>query len=192
MFEDHAFSTRLAPGSRAEDIGRIRSRLLELKDTENTEDLVRLIERIDIAPGDIQINLNSPLLAQELGVSADAINRDVLTRNFPFQLRKRGVETRLILADSPTGIDETLIQNIGKAHSWFEQITKGKTFAEVAQTDKTSARRIQQVIELAFLAPDIVRDILEGKQPMGFTSKWCLQHSLPTDWAEQRQILAAL
>ena len=54
------------------------------------------------------------------------------------------------------------------------------------------ARRIQQIIEFAFLAPDIVRDVLEGKQPVGFTSKWCSRHILPSDWSEQRQILATL
>ncbi|MBT3557485.1 MAG: recombinase family protein [Rhodospirillales bacterium] len=192
MFRGHAFAMRLAPGSRAEEIGRIRSRLSDLNDTEDIESLFRLIDRINIAPGNIQINLNSPLLAEELGVSADTINHDVLTQNFPFQLRKRGVETRLVLTDSPTGIDDTLACNIARAHGWFEQLKTGKTFAEVAQADETSPRRVQQLIELAFLAPDIVRQVLEGNQPLGFTSKWCLQRSLPSDWTEQRQVLATL
>ncbi len=56
----------------------------------------------------------------------------------------------------------------------------------------TSKRRVQQVIGLAFLAPDIVRDVLDGKQPLGFTSEWCLRHDLPSDWAAQRQLLATL
>ncbi|KRS12689.1 hypothetical protein XM53_08840, partial [Roseovarius atlanticus] len=42
------------------------------------------------------------------------------------------------------------------------------------------------------LAPDIVRDVLEGRQPIGFTSEWCLRHDLPSDWTEQRQHLATL
>jgi len=48
------------------------------------------------------------------------------------------------------------------------------------------------MIGLAFLAPDIVADALEGKQPIGFTSDWCMRHDLPSDWSEQRAILAAL
>jgi hypothetical protein len=102
------------------------------------------------------------------------------------------VETRIILADAPAGIDETLIRNIAKAHAWFEQIKAGKTFSEIARTDATSKRRIQQMIDLAFLAPDIVRDVIEGKQPLGFTSDWCLRHFLPCDWNEQRKLIAAL
>jgi hypothetical protein len=52
--------------------------------------------------------------------------------------------------------------------------------------------RIQQMIDLAFLAPDIVRDVLDGKQPIGFTSDWFKQHGLPSDWKSQRQLLATL
>ena len=48
------------------------------------------------------------------------------------------------------------------------------------------------MIDLAFLAPDIVSDVLDGKQPIGFTSEWCLRHELPSDWTEQRAIIAAL
>ncbi len=66
------------------------------------------------------------------------------------------------------------------------------TFAGIAAAEATSKRRIQQMIDLAFLAPDIVRDALEGHQPLGFTSDWCLRHTLPSDWDEQRRILATL
>ncbi len=48
------------------------------------------------------------------------------------------------------------------------------------------------MIDLAFLAPDIIRDVLEGRQPLGFTSDWCLRHCLPSDWADQRRLLATL
>jgi hypothetical protein len=56
----------------------------------------------------------------------------------------------------------------------------------------TSKRRVQQVIDLAFLAPDIVRDITNGVQPMGLTSDWCLRHDLPSEWQAQRQRIATL
>jgi hypothetical protein len=55
-----------------------------------------------------------------------------------------------------------------------------------------SKRRIQHIIGLAFLAPDIVRDVVDGRQPMGFTSDWCKRRGLPSDWAEQRVLLATL
>lgn len=47
-------------------------------------------------------------------------------------------------------------------------------------------------MDLAFLAPDIVRDAIEGKQPVGLTSEWCKRHSLPIDWNARRQLIAPL
>ena len=100
--------------------------------------------------------------------------------------------TTLIAGLGKTVILQELIRNIARAHHWFEQIKAGKSFTEIAEAEVSSKRRIQQMIDLAFLAPDIIRDVLEGRQPLGFTSDWCLRHSLPSDWAEQRRLLATL
>lgn len=117
---------------------------------------------------------------------------DAFEATFPFQLRKRGVETKIILADAPTGIDEVPIRNIALAYTWFDRIKAGVTFAQIARTDATSKRRIQQMIGLAFPAPDIARDVVDGHQPIGFKSDWCKTHKLPADWSEQRRIFATL
>jgi hypothetical protein len=55
-----------------------------------------------------------------------------------------------------------------------------------------SKRRIQRMIDLAFLAPGLVREVVDGKQPLGFTSDWSKQHSLPPKWDEQRELLTQL
>ena len=102
------------------------------------------------------------------------------------------METKLVLDNAAPEKDETLIRNIASAHVWFDRIRNGETFAEIAATEKASKRRIQQMIGLAFLAPDIVRDVLEGNQPLGLTSEWLLRHDLPFDWTEQRAIIATL
>ena len=140
----------------------------------------------------MRFRLDGGLLAKHLCISRAIIDADALTQNHPFRLKKRGVETKLILTDAPGNLDETLIRNVANAHAWFEQLKKGKSFSDLAEANSTSARRIQQVIELAFLAPDIVRDILDGKQPVSLTAKWFSRHSLPSDWSEQRQLLATL
>jgi hypothetical protein len=68
----------------------------------------------------------------------------------------------------------------------------GSTFDEIITQEGTSRRRIQQIIELAFLAPDIVQMISEGRQPIGLTSEWVLRHKLPSDWQDQRALFATL
>ncbi len=192
MISVPSFAGRIAPDARAEEIGRVRSALKELIGEEAIKSTLTLIARVDIKPGEIRISLDPDILAIALGIDRDVVFEDALRHCFPFRLRKRGVETRLILSDSPTGVDDRLISNIAKAHHWFEQIRAGRTFAGIAEAEASSKRRIQQMIDLAFLAPDIIRDVLDGRQPLGFTSDWCLRYTLPSDWAEQRRILATL
>jgi site-specific DNA recombinase len=47
-----------------------------------------------------------------------------------------------------------------------------------------------RVVRLTYLAPDITRAILEGRQPPGLTAATLLEHSgLPLAWPEQRKAL---
>lgn len=48
------------------------------------------------------------------------------------------------------------------------------------------------MIGLAFLAPDIARNVLDGKQPVGFTSDWCKSLEPRSDLSDQRALLATL
>ena len=45
---------------------------------------------------------------------------------------------------------------------------------------------------MPFLAPDIVRAIVEGRQPVGLTSSYLLHHPLPDDWEKQRVLVKTL
>ena len=155
-------------------------------------EIYMLINRIDLMPGNIALLLDAPKLAEILSPEKSELNEDALHISSPFQHRKRGVETRLVLADDPKSRDEVLIHNIARAQAWFEQIKAGKIFAEIAAEQKTSKRRVQQMIDLAFLAPDIVRDVLEGSNPIGLTSDWLFRHDLPGRWTEQRALVATL
>ena len=192
MIAAPSFAGRIVPDAGAEDVGRIRSALKEMIGEGAVDAVLNLVARIDVTPGQIRISLDPEVIAIALELERDTLAEDALPYSFPFQLRKRGVETKLIFADSPTGVDEKLVRNIAKAHHWFGLIKAGKTFAEIADAEARSKRRVQQMIDLAFMASDIVRDVLAGRQPLGFTSDWCLRHTLPSDWTEQRKILATL
>lgn len=127
-----------------------------------------------------------------LAVDPSRIDAALLTVVCPFQQRKRGVETKLIIGDEPPEIDLTLLANIAPAHRYFDLVTTGKTFSEIAETEGASKRQIQQLIELAFLAPDVIRSVRDGKQPVGLTSDWLKRHAFSPIWSEQREAFAAL
>ena len=143
-------------------------------------------------PGDIHIGLSGEHLASHLDVDAARIVEDLLTVTSAFQHRKRGVETRLIIGDAQPEIDATLLRNIARAHRYFDLVRSGKTFAEIAEAECVSKRRVQQLIELAFLAPDIIRAIREGRQPVGMTSDRLKRYAFSPIWTEQREAFAAL
>ena len=128
--------------------------------------LFDLIDKISIESGRIKIALDNKNVAALFEATKDVLNKEALTFNLPFQTRKRGVETKLIIGHVEPAKDMTLIRNLAKAHKWFGMIKAGYTFDEIIKQEGTSRRRIQQITELAFLAPDIVQMISEGRQPI--------------------------
>ncbi len=75
---------------------------------------LHLVARVDVMPGEIRIGLDPDALATALKTDREVLCEEALQHSFPFRLRKRGVETKLILADSPAGVDEKLIRNIAR------------------------------------------------------------------------------
>ncbi|MCI5074006.1 recombinase family protein [Oricola sp.] len=182
--------------SSVDDIGRIRDLLdgaASGKSARKPEAVLSCIQQATITPGKIEIALDGEPVAAWLSVQSKAINSDAMSFSVPFQFRKRGVETKLIIGnDQGQSIDETLIRNIAKAHQYYNAIKHGQTFEEIAASESLSKRRILQVIDLAFLAPDIVKSIMQGDQPIGLTAKRLGQNPLPSDWQAQRRIVATL
>jgi site-specific DNA recombinase len=151
------------------------------------------IEQATIKRGAIDIVLNPEMLAETIEISEDDLTPEALSFNLPFQFRKRGIETKLVIGNGHAKeLDETLIRNIAKAHQFYEAIKQGQTFEEIAASENLSKRRILQVIDLAFLAPDIVKSIVLGDHPVGLTAKRLGQHPLPSNWQAQRRIVATL
>ncbi|MDA8587224.1 recombinase family protein [Rhodobacteraceae bacterium] len=187
-----SFIENIAPDMAANDISEAKTRIHAFVSGTNQRSQLAVIQRIDLGAGELCIALDCFQVAKLLDCDPEFLSQDPLEITAPFQLRKRGVETKLIFAKTQNDRDDVLINNIAKAHHWFDQIKFGKTFAEVAADNKTSKRRIQQMIELAFLPPDIVRNVMNGTQPLGFTSDWCLRHDIPTSWDEQRALIATL
>ena len=82
--------------------------------------------------------------------------------------------------------------NIANAFSWLDRIKAGKTYEQIATENAIPTDRVRKAIRYAFLAPDIVRAIVEGRQPVGLTSSYLLHHPLPEDWEKQRALVATL
>ncbi len=157
-----------------------------------TTSSLSLIERVDLRPGELSVLLSQGDLAHIIDRAPDQINADALILKAPFQMRRRGVELKLHLGEASQDVDRTLVANIVKARRWLAMIMDGKTFAEIAEVEGTSKRRIQAVTDLALLAPDILEAIANGEQPMGLTTDYLIKSGFPALWSEQRIQFAAL
>ncbi len=150
-----------------------------------------VVERVRVAPGQLVVDLKAGDVQRLIGPKLDC-DPDGLILDLPFTERRRGVEMKLVVGNDAAEVDEILLANIIRANQWYQRLKEGQSFDAIADEAGTSKRRVQQVIDLAFLAPDIVRDITGGIQPMGLTSDWCLRHDLPSDWQAQRWRIATL
>ena len=52
-------------------------------------------------------------------------------------------------------------------------------------------RYIRRLVNLAFLSPQLVEAILQGRQPAALTVTRLTELDLPLDWTEQRRLLAS-
>ncbi|MCP5073902.1 MAG: recombinase family protein [Rhodobacteraceae bacterium] len=157
----------------------------------DAKEALNVVERVRIAPGKLTVDLNVGRL-QKLITGELVCNPDDLILDLPFTERRRGVEMKLVVGNGAAVVDEKLLANIIRANQWYQRLKEGQSVEAIAAEAGTSKRRVQQVIDLAFLAPDLVRDVTNGAQPMGLTSDWCLRHDLPSDWQAQRQLIATL
>lgn len=151
-------------------------------------DLLKTVERVALLNSQLTITLSAGSLAQVLVILPDRINADSLHFDVPFTLRRRGVEARLLLEGDLLPRDETLISNIAKGHFFIDQVARGRSFQEIADTNALSVKRVQQILEFAFLSPHSVRQVIEGRQPSFLTAEWCLKNEIPADWNAQDAI----
>jgi hypothetical protein len=116
-----------------------------------------------------------------------------LTQDIPMRMKRRGVEMRMIIGDAtPIRIDPVLVKTLARAQTWYADFVTGRvaTLAEIAAQHGVDKGYVSRVVTLAFLAPDIVEDIVTGRQPADLTAQKLLrQTQLPLEWGEQRRVL---
>ena len=169
---------------------KIHQRALALLDDPNW--MLSTVDRVDLQDGTLTIALAKTVLSQELGIDIESFALSELAFTIPFNLRRRGVETRFVMGGQTLKLDTSLIANIARSHQWLDRIKNGEALDQIADSENTTRKRVQQTLNFAFIAPDIVRDIVAGKQSIGLTSTWIATHELPICWDEQRKLIATL
>jgi hypothetical protein len=88
--------------------------------------------------------------------------------------------------------DLPLIRTIGKAFYWQKMIDTGEVAnaTELARRFKLEPGWVSEVLRMTRLAPDIIRAVLDGKQPrhLNLHALRGRQAEVPLDWGEQRRL----
>jgi site-specific DNA recombinase len=89
----------------------------------------------------------------------------------------------------PRRIDQALILGLARARSWMRALRQGEyaDTPEIARRFGLSDPHVRRLLRFAYLAPDIVEAIVEGRQPRSPTVKLLLQ-GIPLAWFEQRAV----
>ena len=161
--------------------------------------LQKIIHKAVISRNSIEVFYRRSGLTQALlpGTPAtdliDDAPEDIYQVSVPVQLKRCGIETRLIVEGvTPPVAHKRTVQaaqdSLRKALQWNQALLSGKanSMAELARNEDVTQRYIAHIIKLAYLAPDIMDAIIKGNIPAQL-SLGQLKKNIPLDWDEQRR-----
>ncbi len=158
--------------------------------------LIDLTQRMHISPTQLTLQLRRSLLLPAAMKSPSITEADdtIITQSYPLQMKRRGVETKLIIGgaaiDQP---DPQLITLIANAQDWYAGLKNGqyKSQLDIALKYKLDGADISRILNLAFLSPKIISAIIAGKHPvdMAVQSLKMAAAKLPICWNDQAKQL---
>src|SRR5467141_2292811 len=159
-----------------------------------------LIEKVVIEENAITIRMRRSSLSGGAVVPPSSENPSdrPIELTAPVAFRRRGTEMRLVLPGVATQnessrCDPTLIKALARGRAWFEELAAGRarSLRELAERDGITRRYVRRLVALAFLSPQLVEAILQGRQPVDLTATRLTELDLPLDWTDQRSLLVS-
>ena len=119
---------------------------------------------------------------------------EAITLRAQAKIERCGMAMKLLVGNKPINqkMDANLIQTIRNGQNWLAKLTSGevKSIGELASQIGVTNTAVGNMINRAFLAPDIIRAIMNGTQPIHLTGDFLKNHTpLPLCWEEQRTLL---
>lgn len=164
--------------------------------------LQRLVARIDVRREAVELALRPSAVPVVVDPAFDLAQPQLCehkaTVNFsiPARLKRTGMETRFLIEGSGSGPrrqpDRSMLRLLARAQHFNTMIMRGesKTIAELASEAGVTASYFTRILRLSFLAPQIVRTILDDRHPPELSSKrLSLASRLPNNWADQMRLL---
>jgi hypothetical protein len=120
-----------------------------------------------------------------------------LARELPLQIRRRGVEQRLLISGGimpRPRIDQALLKAVARGYCWLEDIVAGRapSMEKIAVREGVSRRYVSRLIRLGLLGPEVVEIIAAGQQAPELTTQSLVtgEREVSLNWRLQRQTFA--
>jgi hypothetical protein len=124
-----------------------------------------------------------------------------LSTFIPLKIRKRGASKVVVRPDGQieapgkvaTQHDQPLRVALTRAFYWQQLIDDGVvgSGSEIAQWEGLHHSTVNELLRLTLLEPAVIQSILAGQQPRCMSLLWFQRNPLPTEWAAQREVIAA-
>jgi site-specific DNA recombinase len=122
-------------------------------------------------------------------------HEEPITLAAPIKLKRCGGEMRLLIsgcavADQRRQPVPSLIKAISRASDWVRRMESGecKHQRALAKATGLEPRYINSILRVAFLAPEIVEAVIDGRHPPDLTLG-SLTSVLPMSWQEQKKLI---
>ena len=160
--------------------------IADLQSERRNDLLKKILARGSVSKTAIAVELCPKALSLILGHEADRLKRSPLSITASCRLRRRGVESRILLGDDKPEADQNLVQKIALGVDWFAKIKACTSIQTIAWANGVSPDRVTQIMRLAWLSPDLVEKIIAGDQPDRLTTNAIFKSPHIELWSEQR------
>ncbi len=152
-----------------------------------------LVSQVQLHDDRITIAIDRAALLRRLGIAIKQCDASVQLVAPAVKMRT-GKETKLILngdADASLGRDDQLVVLLAEASRVLDTLLSEPhpTIVDLARGTGQCRKRLTRLVRIAWLAPDIVKAILDGRQPASLTVRKLMTLELPAEWAAQRSVL---
>ena len=155
-------------------------------------------DRVDLTLDQMGVALwlNAKDQRQSAHPGGDDRERYLTVLTIPARLKRTGIEMRMVVEDGsePANVDPVLVRLLLRAHAIRARLLEEPSLPlkEIAAEEGISSSYVTRLLRLAFLAPDIVTAILNGRHPPQLTANRLMDDTrLPLDWTAQRELLCS-
>jgi site-specific DNA recombinase len=165
-------------------------------------DLVRrVVRRVVIEEDRIALEMSRSELRRfisdkQVGTSSSTLqgpqasSKDIIRITVQVRLKRCCGEMRLVVAPNSSNPQELtpILKAVVRAYEWKERVLAGEDPNRTVAAKRLNLNEeyLRRVLGCAFLAPDILEAILDGRHSSDLTVKTLSRRNLPLDWVEQR------